>query len=442
MATNFVNIARVPELKRRILFTLAMLAVFRLGIYVSSPGVDRNVMMEFMGQAGGLFGLFNMFTGGAMRQVSVFALGIMPYISSSIIFQLLTVVWPYMHQLRKEGEAGRRKINQYTRYGTVVLSVLQSFGIAMWLESVKVGEMVVVDPDMAGWGFRLLTVVSMTAGTAFLMWLGEQITEKGIGNGISLIIFSGIVAGLPAAIKQTIDYVAGDQITPLALVAFLVLMIVTIGAIIFVERGQRRIPVQYAKRVVGRKVYGGQSTHLPLKVNTSGVIPPIFASSIIMFPATMANFIDHPWMNAFKDAMNPGNWVYNALYVVLIVFFAFFYTAVQFDPMDVADNMKKYGGFIPGIRPGKKTAEFIDTVLTRITVLGAIYLAVICVMPMILQEQMNVPFYFGGTALLIAVGVSLDTVAQIESHLITRHYDGLTGAKGPRIRGRQTIRGR
>ncbi len=438
MATQFSNIARIPELKRRILFTLSLLAVFRLGIFVTTPGVNRVVMGEFMGQAGGLFGLFNMFTGGAMEQVSVFALGIMPYISSSIIFQLLTVVWPYLAQLKKEGEAGRRKITQFTRYGTVVLSVVQSFGIAMWLESIKIGTQVVVDPDMAGWGFRILTVLSMTAGTAFLMWLGEQITEKGIGNGISLIIFSGIVARVPNAIKQTIDYVRGDQLTPIALVAFLVLMVVVIGIIIFFERAQRRIPVQYAKRVVGRKMYGGQTTHLPLKLNTSGVIPPIFASSIIMFPATMANFIDHPWVQLVQDAMTPGSWVYNTLFVVMIVFFTFFYTAVQFDPMDVAENMKKYGGYIPGIRPGKKTAEYIDIVLTRITVVGAIYLSVICVMPMILQAQMNVPFYFGGTALLIVVGVALDTVSQIESHLITRHYDGFTGPKGPRIRGRRT----
>lgn len=438
MATQFSNIARIPELKRRIFFSLMMLAIYRMGIFVTSPGVDRNVMGEFMGSAGGLFGLFNMFTGGAMEQVSVFALGIMPYISSSIIFNLLTVVWPYLAAIKKEGEAGRRKITQWTRYGTVGLSLVQSFGISVWLESIKVGEQVVVDPDMAGWGFRLMTMVTLTAGTAFIMWLGEQITEKGIGNGISLIIFAGIVARLPIAIKQTFDYVTGDQLTPLALMVFLVILVVVIGVIIFVERGQRRIPVQYAKRVVGRKMYGGQTTHLPLKINTAGVIPPIFASSIIMFPATMANFIDHPWVNAFSDAMMPGTWLYNSLYVAMIIFFAFFYTAVQFDPMDVADGMKKNGGYIPGIRPGKKTAEYIDTVLTRITVLGAIYLAVICVLPMFLQSYMNVPFYFGGTALLIVVGVALDTVSQIESHLITRHYDGFTGPKGPRIRGRRS----
>jgi len=438
VATQFSNIAKIPELKRRIIFSLAMLAIYRMGIFVTAPGVDRTVMAEFMGQAGGLFGLFNMFTGGAMEQVSVFALGIMPYISSSIIFNLLTVVWPVMGQLKKEGEAGRRKINQYTRYGTVVLSVIQGFAISVWLESIKMGEQVVVDPDTAGWGFRILIILTLTAGTAFLMWLGEQITEKGIGNGISLLIFAGIVARLPQAIKQTIDYVQGDQITPLMLLVFMIIMVVVIGVIIFVERGQRRIPVQYAKRVVGRKMYGGQSTHLPLKINTAGVIPPIFASSIIMFPATIANFVDHPWVKVFSDAMMPGTWLYNSLYIAMIVFFAFFYTAVQFDPMDVADGMKKNGGFIPGIRPGKKTAEYIDTVLTRITVLGAIYLSAICVLPMFLQARMNVPFYFGGTALLIVVGVALDTVSQIESHLITRHYDGFTGPKGPRIRGRRS----
>ncbi len=440
MASHFTNIARIPELKRRILFSLALLAVYRIGVFVTTPGVNRNIMGEFMGNAGGLFGLVNMFTGGAMSQVSVFALGIMPYISSSIIFQLLTVVWPWIGQLKKEGEAGRRKITQYTRYGTVVLSIIQSFGIALWLESIKVGELTVVDPDSVGWGFRLTTVISMTAGTAFIMWLGEQITEKGIGNGISLIIFSGIVSRIPASISTTVDFIKGGQMTPLAMLIVAIVVVVVIGVITFVERGQRRIPVQYAKRVVGRKVYGGQSTHLPLKVNTAGVIPPIFASSIIMFPATMANFIDHPWVNIFKDALSPGSWVYNLIYVGLIIFFAFFYTAVQFDPMDVAENMKKYGGYIPGIRPGKKTAEYIDTVLTRITVFGAIYLSAVCILPSVLQQQINVPFYFGGTALLIVVGVSLDTVSQIESHLITRHYDGFTGPKGPRIRGRSSGR--
>lgn len=437
MATHFSNIAKIPELKRRILFTLSLLAVYRLGVFVTAPGVDRVVMAQFMGQAGGIFGMFNMFTGGAMQQVSVFALGIMPYISSSIILQLLTVVWPYLGQLKKEGEAGRRKITQYTRYGCVILSVIQAMGIAMWLESVRVGDQTVVDPNLAGWGFRMMTVISLTAGTAFIMWLGETITERGIGNGISLIIFSGIVAGIPRALKNTADLVKGDQLTPLMLATFAVLAVVVVGIVIFVERGQRRIPVQYAKRVVGRKMYGGQSTHLPLRINTSGVIPPIFASSIIMFPATMAQFIDHPWVQTFRDVMNPGSWVYNLLYVGLIIFFAFFYTAVQFDPGDVAENMKKYGGFIPGIRPGKKTAEYIDTVLTRITVLGAIYLAAICVLPMFLMQKWNIPFYFGGTSILIVVGVALDTVSQIESHLITRHYDGFTGPKGPRIRGRR-----
>lgn len=437
MASQFGNITKIPELKRRLLFSLFILAVFRLGIFITTPGVNRGVMMEFMGQAGGLFGMFNMFTGGAMEDVSIFALGQMPYVSSSIIIQLLTVVWPWLAQLKKEGDAGRRKINQYTRYGAVLLAVIQSGAIAMWLETIQVGEQVVVDPETRGLGFRLMTIISLTAGTAFIIWLGEQITERGIGNGISLIIAAGIVARIPMAIKNMIDQIRGDQLTPLAVLVFLAVAVLTVGVVIFIERGQRRIPVQYAKRVVGRKMYGGQSTHLPLRVNTSGVIPPIFASSIIMFPATIANFIDHPWVRAFTDAMVPGNSLYNTMYIGFIVFFAFFYTAVQFDPMDVADNMKKYGGFIPGIRPGKKTAEYIDLVLTRITVLGAIYLSVICVMPMFLQKDLHVPVYFGGTAVLIVVGVMLDTVSQIEAHLITHHYDGFTGAKGPRIRGRR-----
>ena len=439
MATSFGNIARIPELKRRIFFTLALLAVFRVGIFITTPGVNRVAMSEYIGTAGGgLFGLFNMFTGGAMQQVSVFSLGIMPYISSSIILQLLTVMWPWLAQLKKEGEAGRAKITQYTRYGTIFLSVVQSSAIAVWLESLKVGSMPVVDPEMTGWGFRIMTIISMTAGTAFLMWLGEQITERGIGNGISLIIFAGIVAGIPSALSSTVDFVRGGQLTPLALLFLTVLIVVVILAIVFVERSQRRIPVQYAKRVIGRKQYGGQSTHLPLRVNTAGVIPPIFASSIIMFPATMAQFIDHPIVQNIQNALTPGTWVYNSIYVALIIFFAFFYTAVQFDPMDVAENMKKNGGYIPGIRPGKKTADYIDNVLSRITVFGSIYLAIVCVLPMFLQRGLNVPFWFGGTAILIVVGVALDTSSQIESHLITRHYDGLSGARGPRIRGRRS----
>ncbi len=440
MATQLTNIAKIPELKRRIIYTLGMLAVFRLGIFITTPGVNRVALSEFMGQAGGLFGLFNMFTGGAMGQASVFALGIMPYISSSIILNLLTVVSPKLSALKKEGEAGRNKINQYTRYGTILLSAIQGFGIAMWLESIKVGGSIVVDPDVAGWGFRIMTVLSLTAGTAFLMWLGERITENGIGNGISLIITGGIIARIPQGISQTIDFVRGDQLKPITLFVIAIVIVAVTALIVYVERGQRRVPVQYAKRMVGRKMYGGQSSHLPLRINTAGVIPPIFASSIIMFPATLANFVSHPWVDVFKDAMQPGTWFYNTLYAVMIIFFAFFYTAVQMDPMDVAENLKKAGGYIPGIRPGKKTADYIDTVLTRITVLGSLYLTGICIMPMFMQQFANIPFYFGGTSLLILVGVTMDTAQQIESHLITRHYDGFANLKGGRIRGR-AVRG-
>lgn len=440
MVTQFTNIARVPELKKRLIFTLLMLAVFRIGVFVTLPGVDRVVMAEYMGQAGGLFNLFNLFTGGAMEQVSIFALGIMPYISSSIILSLLVVVVPQLEEIKKEGESGQRKINQYTRYGTVLICMVQAAGVAAWLRSVEAGGKSVVIWE--NWMFYPIAVVGLCAGTMFLMWLGEQITEKGIGNGISLVIFAGIVARIPNALFTTFNLTSGQgdsaQIKPIALFAFLVLMLATIALIILVERGQRRVPIQYAKRVVGRKVYGGQSTHLPLRVNTAGVIPPIFASSILMFPATMSNFIGSDFIvtQYLRQWLAPGTLTFNLIYVALIVFFTFFYTAIQFNPTDVAENLKKYGGFIPGIRPGKKTAEYIDTVLGRITVGGAIYLSAICVMPGILQTRMGIPFYFGGTSLLIVVGVALDTVGQIESHLITRHYEGFTGAKGPRIRGR------
>ena len=367
----------------------------------------------------------------------MFALGIMPYISSSIIFQLLTVVIPALERLQKEGEQGRRRITQYTRYGTIVLSIIQGFGIAFYLENLNAtsqyGDVVI----NTGWSFRLMTVVTLTTGTAFIMWLGEQITERGIGNGISLIIFAGIVAGLPDALYDTFQLVKIGRIDTLTMLIIAGVVFGVVAFIIFMERGQRRLPVQYAKRVVGRKMYGGQSTHLPLKVNTAGVIPPIFASSILLFPATLANYIDHPWMLAFRDSLLPGQWFYNATYVVLVIFFCYFYTAVTFNPVDVADNMKKYGGYIPGIRPGKKTAEYIDRVLSRITFGGACYVAAVCVLPTFMQEKFEVPFYFGGTGLLIVVGVALDTVQQIESHLLTRHYDGFTGPKGPRIRGRK-----
>jgi len=438
---QFSNISKVPELKRRLLFTVAMLAVFRIGVFVTVPGVDRVVMNEYMGQMGGLFNLFNMMTGGAMAQVSILALGIMPYISSSIIISLLTVAVPYLDELKKEGEQGQKKINQYTRYGTVLICLVQGIGVAAWLASIDYSGRSVVTWE--SFAFYPMAVLTLTAGSIFLMWLGEQITEKGIGNGISLIIFAGIVAGIPAALYNTLNLASGQgdaaQIKPIHLMIFLVLMIGTIAFIIFMERGQRRIPIQYAKRVVGRKVYGGQSTHLPLKVNTSGVIPPIFASSILMFPATMANFLGSDFIitQYLRDWLNPGTMAFNVLYVAFIVFFTFFYTAIQFNPVDVAENLKKYGGFVPGIRPGKKTADYIDTVLGRVTVGGSIYLSAICVLPTILQSKMNIPFYFGGTSLLIVVGVALDTVSQIEAHLITRNYEGLAGAGGPRIRGRR-----
>ncbi len=427
MIGGFQNIAKIPELKKRILFTLFMLAVYRVGCHIPTPGIDGAALSAFFSdKQGSLFGLFDMFSGGALSNMSVMALGIMPYISSSIILQLLTVVIPHLEKLKKEGEQGRKKITQYTRYGTVVLSIVQGFGIAVGLENMSSpgGAMIV---PVGGWGFRLLTVITLTAGTAFLMWLGEQVTERGIGNGISLIIFAGIVARLPLAIGNTFRLMGTGEVTPFFMVLIVALMVVVVGVIVFVERGQRRIPVKYAKRVVGRRMYGGQDTHLPLKVNTAGVIPPIFASSIIMFPATIANFLpvqEIPSLQFIVNFLNPGHIVYNLIYVMFIFFFCFFYTAVQFNPVDVADNMKRYGGFIPGIRPGKNTAEYIDRVLTRLTLSGAIYVSAVCVLPQIMIYQLNVPFYFGGTALLIVVGVAMDTTNQIESHMLTRHYEG------------------
>jgi preprotein translocase subunit SecY len=357
----------------------------------------------------------------------------MPYISASIILQLLTVVIPTLERLSKEGEAGRRKITQYTRYGTVVLSLIQGFGIAFGLEGMSPdGIPIVLEP---GWSFRLIAVLTLTAGTAFIMWVGEQITERGIGNGISLIIFAGIVAGIPNAIIQTARLVQADQMSIFTIIFLGVFMLLVVAFIIFMERGQRRIPVQYAKRVVGRRVYGGQNTHIPLKINTSGVIPPIFASSILMFPATVANLFTADWVKWVADVLNPGHWFHSVLYVGFIVFFCFFYTAIVFNPLDVSDNMKKYGGFIPGIRPGRPTAEYIDKVLSRITLGGAIYISAVCVLPTILYKKFNVPFYFGGTALLIVIGVAMDTLAQIEAHMLTRHYEGFL--KKGRMKGRR-----
>jgi len=438
MLTGFQNIPKIPELKRRIAFTFMMLAVYRVGVHVPTPGIDGMALGAiFTEQAskGSLLAMFDMFAGGALRNLSVFALGIMPYISASIILQLLTVVIPYLEKLSKEGEAGRKQITKYTRYGTVILSTIQGFGISFGLERMMApgGAAVVPDP---GWGFRILTVITLTAGTAFIMWLGEQITERGIGNGISLIIFAGIVARMPVAIIQLYQYLR-EGILPIFLILFvLIFMVFVVGFIVFMERGQRRLPVQYAKRVVGRKMYGGQSTYLPLRINTAGVIPPIFASSIMMFPATVGQFVEAPWMQSFMGALSPDKFLYQVFYVGMIIFFCYFYTAVTFNPIDVADNMKKYGGYIPGIRPGKRTAEYIDRVLTRITFGGALYVAAVCVLPSILVYKLNMPFYFGGTALLIVVGVALDTVAQMESHLITRHYDGFLKG-GKRFKGRR-----
>jgi preprotein translocase subunit SecY len=427
---SIANIAKIPELKRRVFFTLLLLLVYRLGVHVPTPGINTLALKEFFGRyQQTLFGVIDMFTGGALENFSVFSLGIMPYISASIILQLLTVVVPHLERLSKEGEAGRKKITQYTRYGTVVLSLVQSMGISIGLAQTE--NLVYMSKP----AFVLLSMVTLTAGTAFIMWLGEQITERGIGNGISLIIFAGIVARMPSALGSTIQLVQTGDLGFLVLLLLIAIMIAVIATIVFVERGQRRIPVQYAKRVVGRRIYGGQTTHLPLKVNTAGVIPPIFASSLIIFPATIAQFLNVPIVTSITNWLRPGTVVYEFCYVALIVFFCYFYTAVTFNPVDVADNMKKYGGYIPGIRPGKKTAQYIDKVLTRITLGGAIYISVVCVLPSILISRFNAPFYFGGTSLLIVVGVALDTLSQIETHLIQRHYEGFI--RTGRIKGRR-----
>ncbi|RPJ83156.1 MAG: preprotein translocase subunit SecY [Deltaproteobacteria bacterium] len=427
--------ANIPELRKRVIFTLIMLAVYRMGVQIPTPGINGEALTAFFQKnAGTLFGMFNMFSGGALENFSIFALGIMPYISASIIIQLLTVVVPQLEALKKEGESGNRKITQYTRYGTVFLSIIQGTFIAVGLEGMAGpgGEAIVLDPGVQ---FKLLTMLTLTSGTAFIMWLGEQMTERGIGNGISLIIFAGIIARGPAAIVNSIQLVKAGEIT-LFFIPFLVaFMFAVMALVVFFETSQRRIPIQYAKRVVGRKVYGGQSSHLPFNINVSVVIPPIFASSIMMFPATVGGFIQIDWVQKVSAMLSPGHPLYYVLYVSMIVFFCFFYTAVTFKPDDVAENLKKNGGFIPGIRPGKKTAEFIDKVLTRITVVGAIYLSTICVLPEILISKFNIPFYFGGTALLIVVGVAIDTIAQIESHLVMRNYEGFM--KQGRIRGRK-----
>jgi len=427
--------AQIPELRKRLLFTLIMLAVYRIGVQVPTPGINGDALTAFFQQnAGTLFGMFNMFSGGALENFSIFALGIMPYISASIIMQLLTVVIPQLEALKKEGESGQRKITQYTRYGTVALSIIQGSFIAAGLEGMTgpSGELIVLDPGVQ---FKLMTMLTLTSGTAFIMWLGEQMTERGVGNGISLIIFAGIVSRGPSAIVNSIELIKAGEIQIFFVPFIVVMMLGVIGLIVYCETAQRRIPIQYAKRVVGRKVYGGQSSHLPLKINVSGVIPPIFASSIMMFPATIGSFIQIDWVQRVSAAMSPGTVYYYVCFVAMIVFFCFFYAAVQFKPEDVAENLRKNGGFIPGIRPGKKTAEFIDKALTRLTVIGAIYLSTICVLPTLLIARLSLPFYFGGTALLIVVGVAIDTISQIESHLVMRNYEGFM--KQGRIKGRR-----
>jgi preprotein translocase subunit SecY len=429
------NVPRIPELRRRLGFTLAMLAVYRLGVAIPTPGINGQAMSDYFRQAEAtVFELVNLFSGGALERFSIFALGIMPYISASIILQLMTLVVPYLEQLKKEGEQGQKKITQYTRYGTVVLALIQGLFISLGLEQIQTpaGGLVVTAP---GWAFRLMTMLTLTAGTSFIMWIGEQISERGIGNGISLIIFAGIVASLPSAIVTTFGYVRQGEIGPLILILLALIMAATVAAIIFIERGQRRIPIQYAKRVVGRKMYGGQSTHLPLKVNTAGVIPPIFASSLLIFPATIAQFVQVPAFQRAADYLQPGGATYNLIYIVGIIFFCYFYTAIVFNPQDVAENLQKFGGFIPGIRPGKRTAEYIDRILSRLTLGGALYVAAVCVLPTVLIAQFNVPFFFGGTALLIVVGVAIDTVAQMQAHLIQRNYEGFM--KKGKVRGRR-----
>ncbi|REJ84370.1 MAG: preprotein translocase subunit SecY [Acidobacteria bacterium] len=459
MFQSFRNIFAIPDLRNRLAFMFAMLAVYRVGCYIPTPGVDPAALLEFMqSMQGTIVGFVNTFTGGSLGRVAVFALGIMPYITASIILQLLTVVWPYLEKLSKEGELGRKKITQYTRYGTVIISVIQSLVIASWVQSLSTpgGAPLVPDP---GFLFVITTMISLTTGCAFVMWLGEQISERGIGNGISLIIFAGIVVGLPGAIQTTLGQVRGNQMSLLTVVLLVVFMVAVTAFIVFMERGQRRIPVQYAKRVVGRKQFGGQSTYLPLKVNTGGVIPVIFASSIVTVPSTLGGVINQPWFQPIADSMRWGQPLYYLLYVIAIIFFSFFYVSIIFNPNDLAENMRKYGGFIPGIRSGRRTADYIDRILTRLTLVGSVYLATVSVLPEFLisgfrvagipfigdtldsftplwiSQGLGVQFYFGGTSLLIVVGVAMDLLQQIESQLVMRNYEGFM--KKGRIRGRR-----
>jgi len=460
MIESLRNIFAIPDLRKRVLFTFLLLAVYRLGAFIPVPGVDPDAIREFTEQAtkGTMLGFLNMFSGGALGRMTVFALGIMPYISASIILQLLTVVWPYLEKLSKEGDLGRKKITQYTRYGTVVISLVQSLGIGYFLERTTAPGGLPLVPH-PGWGFRFITILTLTTGCAFVMWLGEQITERGVGNGISLIIFAGIVVGLPSAILNTFEDVRAGSMSIITMLVFIVFAVVVVGAIVLMERAQRRIPVQYAKRVVGRHMVGGQSTYLPLRLNTGGVIPVIFAASILSFPQTIGQMIQNPMVEKIVRTLGYGEPLYNLVYIISIIFFCYFYTSIIFNPQDTADNMRKYGGFIPGIRPGQRTADFIDTTLTRITLVGAIYLALVAILPEVLltgfkvatiplvggwldafiprliTEGLGVKFYFGGTSLLIVVGVAMDTVQQIEAQMVMRNYDGFI--KGRRMRGRR-----
>jgi preprotein translocase subunit SecY len=435
---NLSAFAKATELKRRIWFTLGALLVYRLGTYIPIPGIDPAILHDiFAHNAGGILGMFDMFSGGALGRMTIFALGIMPYISASIILQLLTAVSPTLEALKKEGESGRKKINQYTRYGTVLLGMVQAYGIGVGIEGMRAGALsAVTDPGLV---FRLTTVVSLVGGTVFLMWLGEQITERGVGNGISLIIFAGIVANLPHALASTLELGRTGALSTFFILVLLVMAVAVVSFIVFMERAQRRILIQYPKRQSGNRMFGGDAQHLPLKINTSGVIPPIFASSLLLLPATIANFEasgqSFGWLGEISAYLAHGRPLYMVLYIALIVFFCFFYTAIVFNPAETADNLRKYGGFIPGIRPGKNTADYLDHVLTRLTVIGAAYLAAVCILPEILISEYSVPFYFGGTSLLIVVSVTMDTVAQIHSHLLAHQYEGLI--KKARLRGRR-----
>jgi preprotein translocase subunit SecY len=434
---NFSAFAKATELKNRIWFTLGALVIYRLGTYIPLPGIDPGILQEvFSRNSGGILGMFDMFSGGALSRMTIFALNIMPYISASIIVQLLTAVSPQLEQLKKEGEAGRKKMNQYTRYGTVILAMVQAYGIAVGLEGLRGdGGSAVIDPGIF---FRLTTVITLTGGTVFLMWLGEQITARGVGNGISLIIMAGIVARIPSALAQLLELSRTGSLSPFFVIAFIAGAVGVITFIVFVERAQRRLLVQYPKRQVGNKVFGGDSSHLPLKLNTSGVIPPIFASSLLLLPATLAGFSPDQasgWFSWFTLYLGRGQPAYLAIYIGLIVFFCFFYTAIVFNPSETADNLRKYGGFLPGIRPGKATADYLDYVLTRLTVVGAVYLAAVCVLPEFVISRYSLPFYFGGTSILIVVSVTMDTVAQIQSHLLAHQYEGLI--KKSKLRGRR-----